>query len=83
MPSRLFGFHILDPLPAARRRHSSRCAKAWSSWTLRGRVVSLNPAGSQKLKTSAAHANGKSLGELLPALSDLAALLSDAPRRAH
>ena len=43
----------------------------------RGHITSLNPAAASILGTSAAHARGKTLAEVLPALSDLAERFTD------
>ena len=77
----LFGFHMLDPLPAARATALEQMREGMVVLDADGRVVSLNPSGATILNTSAAQAKGMALGEVLPALSELAAGLEMAPPR--
>jgi signal transduction histidine kinase len=74
----LFGFHILDPLPAARTVAIEQMQEGMVVLDAGGRVASLNPAVASMLSTSTAHARGKTLDELLPAFPDLCARLRDA-----
>ena len=74
----LFGFRIFDPLPTARAMALEQMREGMvvldSSW----RVANLNPAAAEMLSTSATHACGKLLGELLSAFPDVAARLTGA-----
>jgi PAS domain S-box-containing protein len=74
----LFGFHILDPLPAARAVAMEQMQEGMVVTDASGRVASLNPAAASMLSTSAAQARDKTLDELLPAFPDLCARLTDA-----
>jgi signal transduction histidine kinase len=74
----LFGFHILDPLPAARSVAIDQMQEGMVVLDARGRVASVNPAAASVLRLSTVHARGKTLDELLPGLPDLCARLRDA-----
>jgi PAS domain-containing protein len=74
----LFGFHIFDPLPAARTVAIEQMQEGMVVLDARERVASLNPAAASMLSISTVHARGKTLDELLPALPDLCARLTDA-----
>jgi signal transduction histidine kinase len=74
----LFGFHILDPLPAARTVAIEQMQEGMVVMDAHGRVASLNPTAASMLSTSTAHARGKTLDELLPAFPDICARLRDA-----
>ena len=74
----LFGFHILDPLPAARTVAIEQMQEGMVVVDARGRVANLNPTAANMLSTSAADARGKTLEELLPAFPELCARLTDA-----
>jgi signal transduction histidine kinase len=74
----LFGFHILDPLPAARTVAIEQMQEGMVVLDARGRVASLNPGAASMLSVSVAYARGKALGELLPAFPDLCARLTEA-----
>jgi PAS domain S-box-containing protein len=71
----LFGFHILDPLPAARTIAIEQMQEGMVVTDARARVASLNPAAANMLSISVARARGKTMDELLPALPDLCARL--------
>ncbi len=74
----LFGFHILDPRPAARTVVIEQMHEGMVILDAHGRVASLNPAATRMLSIPATHACGKTLPELLPAFPDLRARLTDA-----
>jgi PAS domain S-box-containing protein len=74
----LFGFHILDPLPAARTVAIEQMQEGMVVMDARGRVASLNPKAASMFSTSAVHAHGKMLDELLPGFPDLCARLTRA-----
>jgi signal transduction histidine kinase len=67
----LFGFHILDPLPAARTVAFEQMQEGMVILDARGRVASLNPAAERMLRRSTASAQGKAWPEVLPAFPDL------------
>jgi signal transduction histidine kinase len=73
----LFGFHILDPLPAARTVTIEQMQDGMVVMDARGRVASLNLAAANMLAIPAPRARGKTLDELLPAFPDLCARLRD------
>lgn len=73
----LFGFRILDPLPAARQMALEQMREGLVVFDAQWRVASLNPAAEALLSTPAAHARGKVLAELLPAVPDLGARGAD------
>ena len=75
----LFGFHILDPLPAARETALAQMREGMIVLDSAKRVASLNPAAAKLLNTSVTRAGGKLLGELLPAFADLPARLTAVP----
>jgi signal transduction histidine kinase len=77
----LFGFHILDPLPAARMVAIAQMPEGMIALDAHGRVASLNPAAASMLSIPAVHTRGKTLDELLPAFPDLCARLTDAASR--
>ncbi len=78
----LFGFRIFDPLPAARETALAQMQEGMVVFDARWQVASLNPAAATILSTSAAHARGKTLAQILPAFPDLSARLADAPAMA-
>jgi signal transduction histidine kinase len=65
----LFGFHILDPLPAARQTAVEQIRDGIVVLDTRRQVLSLNPAAESMLGTRTARARGKPLQELLPSLA--------------
>jgi signal transduction histidine kinase len=73
----LFGFHILDPLPAARTVAFQQTQEGMVVLDARGRIVSLNPAAASMLSIRRL-TRGKTLDELLPAFPDLCARLKAA-----
>jgi signal transduction histidine kinase len=73
----LFGFHLLDPRPAARTVAIKQMQEGLVVLDAHGRVASLNPAAASMLSIPTASARGKTLHELLPALPDLRAGLTD------
>jgi signal transduction histidine kinase len=73
----LFGFHIFDPLPAARTVAFEQMQEGMVALDAHGRVASLNPAAAVMLAIPAPHARGKTLDELLPAFPDLCARLRE------
>jgi signal transduction histidine kinase len=74
----LFGFHILDPLPAARTMALEQMRDGMMAFDGRWRIVSLNPAAASMLSISESRALGKTTAEALPALPALSAVLVDA-----
>ncbi len=75
----LFGFRILDPLPAARATALAQMPEGMVVFDARWRVANLNPAAATMLSISPARARGKTFAELLPAIPDLSARLAGAP----
>ncbi len=73
----LFGFRIFDPLPAARRAALEQMRDGMVVLDDRWRVASLNPAAASVLSIPATHARGKTLHELLPAVPDWIARITD------
>jgi signal transduction histidine kinase len=73
----LFGFHIFDPVPAARTVAIEQTREGMVVVDARGRVASLNPAAANMLSIAGVHARGKTLDELLPAFPGLSARLTD------
>jgi PAS domain-containing protein len=73
----LFGFRILDPLPAARSTALEQMRDGMVVLDVRGHIASLNPTAANILGTSAARARGKTLAEVLPAFADLTGRLTD------
>lgn len=73
----LFGFRILDPLPAARKVAIAQMREGMVVFDAQWRVASLNPAAASMVSTSAAHARGKTLAELLPDFADLSERMAD------
>jgi len=68
----VFGFRILDPLPAARSEAARQMREAMIVLDAQGRVASANPAAASLLSVPAEHALGKVLQEVLPSLPALA-----------
>jgi PAS domain S-box-containing protein len=71
----IFGFHILDPLPAARRTVIEQMRAGMVVFDAKWHVVSLNPAAERILGVRAGAAHGKTWQQLapqtpLPALPD-------------
>jgi PAS domain S-box-containing protein len=76
----LFGFHIFDPVPAARTAALEQMRDGMVVFDPQWRVAALNGAAANILGTDAASARGKTPAEILPAFSDLSArLVSVAP----
>ncbi|HNS52860.1 MAG TPA: histidine kinase N-terminal 7TM domain-containing protein [Anaerolineae bacterium] len=73
----LFGFRILDPLPAARQAAAEQMGDGMVVLDAQRRILSLNPAAESMLDSRTARARGKVLHELVPAL---AAVQSPEPR---
>lgn len=67
----LFGFRIFDPLPSARRTVIEQMREGTVVCDSGWRVLTLNPAAENMLDFASAHARGKTLPELLPAVADL------------
>jgi PAS domain S-box-containing protein len=74
----LFGFRILDPLPAAVQSAIEQMREGMVVFGPGWRVLGLNPAAEQILGMPASRARGKSWSELLPDFPDLRARLADA-----
>jgi signal transduction histidine kinase len=74
----LLGFHILDPLPAARETALAQMREGMIVLDAAGRVASLNPAAAILLNTSITRASGRLLEELLPVYTDVAARIAPA-----
>ncbi len=66
----LFGFRILDPVPAARTAALEQMRDGLVVFDPQWRVAALNRAAESMLGVSAAHALGRPPAELLPALPD-------------
>lgn len=64
----VFGFRILDPLPAARSVAIRQMREAMIVLDVQGRVASVNPATGSLLSVPAERARGKMLQEVLPSL---------------
>jgi signal transduction histidine kinase len=73
----LFGFRILDPLPAARSTALEQMRDGMVVIDARGHITCLNPTAANILGTSAARARGKTLAEVLPAFADPTGRLTD------
>jgi PAS domain S-box-containing protein len=71
----LFGFHIFDPLPAARTAALEQMRDGMIAFDPQWRIAALNRAAASILGASAARARGKRLAEVLPAFGDLSARL--------
>jgi len=67
----VFGFRILDPLPAARSVAAGQMREGMVVLDVQGRVASVNPAAASLLSVSAEQARGRTLQELLPSLPEL------------
>ncbi len=63
----LFGFRIFDPIPLARQTAIQQLHAGMLVLDPHGSIVSLNPAAERILGTTASHARGKPIRELLPA----------------
>ena len=74
----LFGFRILDPLPAARTTALAQMREGMVVFDAQWRVASLNPAAASMFTLSMRRARGKTLAEIMPALPTLSARLADA-----
>ena len=75
----LFGFHIFDPLPAARTAAFEQMREAIVVFDAHWRAANLNPAAASVLGVSAVSARGKRLEDLAPAFGSLSARLAVAP----
>ena len=75
----LFGFHIFDPLPAARTAAFEQMREAIVVFDAHWRAASLNPAAASVLVVTAVSARGKRPEELAPAFGNLSARLAAAP----
>ena len=80
----LFSFHILDPLPAARRTVIEQMYAGMIVFDVEGRVISLNPAAERILGIRTGVAHGKTWQQLaprapLPALPDVTQLNGASP----
>ena len=73
----LFGFRILDPLPAARSTALEQMRDGMVVLDARGHITCLNPTAANILGTSTARACGKTLAEVLPAFADPTGRLND------
>jgi signal transduction histidine kinase len=73
----LFGFRILDPLPAARSTALEQMRDGMVVLDAGGHITCLNPTAANVLGTSAARARGKTLAEVLPAFADPTGRLTD------
>ena len=62
----MFGFHILDPLPAARRTVIEQMHDGMVVFDARCHVVSLNPAAERILGIRTGAAHGKTWQQLAP-----------------
>jgi signal transduction histidine kinase len=62
----LFGFHILDPLPAARATAIEQMREGMVVLDDRWRIANVNPAAARILGAPAAQVRGKTLPEILP-----------------
>ncbi len=74
----LFGFRILDPLPAARRTAMEQMREGMVVFDADWRVVRLNPAAATILGASTDRTRGKALWAILPTLSDSVARRTEA-----
>ncbi len=74
----LFGFRILDPLPAAGRTTIEQMREGMVVFGLSWQVRGLNPAAEQIVGVPASHARAKTWPELLPGFPDLRSRLADA-----
>jgi PAS domain S-box-containing protein len=75
----LFGFHIFDPVPAARIAALEQMRDGMVVFDPEWRVAALNRAAGCILGVSAGAARGKRPAEILPAFGDLSAHLAAAP----
>jgi PAS domain S-box-containing protein len=75
----LLGFHILDPLPAARQIALAQMREGMIVLDAEQRIASVNSAAAAMLGIAAAPACGRQLRELLPALADFSACMSAFP----
>ena len=75
----LFGFHIFDPLPAARTTAFEQMREGMVVFDPQWRVANLNPAAASVLGVSAVSARGKRPEETAPAFGNLSARLAAAP----
>ena len=66
----LFGFHIFDPLPAARATALAQMPEGMVVFDARWQVANLNPAAASILSLPATHTRGKLLAEILPEYCD-------------
>jgi signal transduction histidine kinase len=73
----LFGFRILDPLPAAVQSAVEQMREGMVVFGPGWQVLGLNPAAEQILGVPASSARGKSWPDLLPGFPDLRARLAD------
>jgi PAS domain S-box-containing protein len=71
----VFGFRILDPLPAARSTAIEQMRDGMVVFDTRWQAISLNPAAQRILGVPAARARGKTWSELLPSCPDASQLL--------
>jgi PAS domain S-box-containing protein len=74
----LFGFHIFDPVPAARTAALEQMRDGMVVLDPQWRVAAINRPATNILGTNEASARGKSPAEILPALPDLSARLATA-----
>jgi len=77
----LLGFHILDPLPAARQAALAQMRDGMIVLDARQRIASVNPAAAAMAEISAPRAHGRLLHEILPAFADFSACLTVPPNR--
>jgi PAS domain S-box-containing protein len=73
----LFGFRILDPLPAAREAVIEQMREGTAVFDTEWRIANLNPAAASILSTSSVRAHGRTLQEVLPSLPNLESLLAN------
>jgi PAS domain S-box-containing protein len=80
----LFGFRILDPLPAARQAVTEQMLVGVVVFDAAGRVASLNPAAERMLGVPERAARGKTWQQVIPpGEPELASKLSMDPARDH
>lgn len=77
----LLGFHILDPLPAARQAALVQMSEGMVVLDTGQRIASVNPAASAMLEISATRSRGRLLKELLPAFATLPPCVASFPSR--
>lgn len=75
----LFGFRILDPLPAARTSALEAMRDGMLVFDPQWRVVSMNQAAANMTRSAASQSRGKPAAEILRAFGDLAARLAAGP----